>query len=295
MKRRDTEALKNADAATYDNVAQRFAGLTEQYSHPIARRMLDLGEAASARNVLDVGTGTGLVARLAAELCPDVLGIDHSAGMLIEARARAEMAGLQGRIRYQSMDAEALDLKDASFDLVVSLFVLKHLPRPDQAIREIFRVLRPGGKLVAAVGARADPRNLKGLKTIAGAVCDALLEKSGYIELAPTSLRTFLSRIGVNTGHFNQAAHSDVDVLGLLNKSGFTIVGQEWLGKRHVLDSGDFWDVQSIFDSAVRESLSGLDKTYLEYIKSSYIESIERTGANLVYRTGAKIFIAEKA
>lgn len=103
--------------------------------------------------VLDVACGTGLVAFQAARTVGrhgHVLGIDLSGQMVEAARRRAHAGGLSS-IRFARMDAERLDLPDASFDVALCALGLMYLPDPVLAIREMTRVLRPGGRLVVAV------------------------------------------------------------------------------------------------------------------------------------------------
>ena len=108
--------------------------------------------------VLDVACGTGAVTlALAAAVGPGgrVLGVDLSDGMVAAAAARAQSAGFV-QVEFARMDAEALTLPAASFDLVVCALGLMYLPDPDVALREVHRVLRPGGRAVFAVwGERA--------------------------------------------------------------------------------------------------------------------------------------------
>jgi len=108
--------------------------------------------------VLDVACGTGVVSlAMAAAVGPGgrVLGIDLSAGMVASAEARAQAAGVS-QARFARMDAEALTLPAASFDLVVCALGLMYVPDADAALREVQRVLRPGGRAVFAVwGERA--------------------------------------------------------------------------------------------------------------------------------------------
>ena len=92
--------------------------------------------------LLDVGCGPGtLHARLQREHGAWVVGVDTSLGMLAE--ARQQRAG-----RYAQADAQALPLVDAAFDRVMANHMLFHVPDQDQALREMRRVLRPGGRLV---------------------------------------------------------------------------------------------------------------------------------------------------
>jgi ubiquinone/menaquinone biosynthesis C-methylase UbiE len=96
-------------------------------------------------DLLDVGCGPGTItADLAARVAPGrVLGIDASADPLDEARAAAERAGVG--VTFEVGDVYALDLPDASFDVVHAHQVLQHLTDPVAALREMARVCRPGG------------------------------------------------------------------------------------------------------------------------------------------------------
>ncbi len=96
------------------------------------------------RRVLDLGTGTGSVARIVAARFPDadVVGADFSQGMLDEARRRTDSS----RVRYEHADAERLPFEDASFDLVT---LANMIPFFD----ELARVVDPGGHVVVAFSA----------------------------------------------------------------------------------------------------------------------------------------------
>lgn len=93
--------------------------------------------------VIDIGVGTGMVARQAAQITGDparVVGIDPSAGMLANARVPAGVQLCEGR-------AEAIPFPDASFDFLSMGYALRHLSDLETAFREFHRVLKPGGRL----------------------------------------------------------------------------------------------------------------------------------------------------
>ena len=94
--------------------------------------------------VADVGTGTGFLAEAALDAGARVIGIDASEGMLSQARAR--FAGREFEARRG--DVEALPVEDARADAVLANMVLHHAPDPARAIREMARILKPGGTLV---------------------------------------------------------------------------------------------------------------------------------------------------
>lgn len=96
---------------------------------------------------LDVGTGT---AQIPMELCRrtpayDVVAIDLAAEMLKVGAKNVAAAGLGDRIRLERIDAKQLPWDDARFDVVMSNSIVHHIPDPIVSIREMFRVLRPGG------------------------------------------------------------------------------------------------------------------------------------------------------
>jgi ubiquinone/menaquinone biosynthesis C-methylase UbiE len=99
----------------------------------------------SGQALLDVGCGPGTItADLARRVAPGrVVGIDRAQEVLAQARAHAEREG--ARVAFAAGDVYALDFPDASFDVVHAHQVLQHLTDPVRALREMRRVLRPGG------------------------------------------------------------------------------------------------------------------------------------------------------
>ena len=116
-------------------------------------RLLACASLAPGERVLDVACGTGLVSFAAAQAVEPggaVVGIDLSGQMIAAARLRREEREVSN-INFARMDAEKLELPDASFDVALCAFGLMYMPHPEQALREMRRVLRPGGRVVLAV------------------------------------------------------------------------------------------------------------------------------------------------
>jgi ubiquinone/menaquinone biosynthesis C-methylase UbiE len=120
--------------------------------------LLALASPAVGEQVLDIACGTGLVSFEAARAVGPrgrVLGIDLSERMIDAAERRARDLSLSN-CSFARMDAETLALPDASFDVVLCALGLMYMPDPERALREMSRVLRPGGRLALAVwGERA--------------------------------------------------------------------------------------------------------------------------------------------
>ncbi len=103
--------------------------------------------------VLDAGAGTGSTALLAAQAVGPsghVTLFDFAGGMLEEAQKRAQARGLEGRMAFRTGDMLTLPFADASFDCVLSTYSICPLFDPEQGALELYRVLRPGGRLGVA-------------------------------------------------------------------------------------------------------------------------------------------------
>ena len=101
-------------------------------------------------HLLDVATGTGDVAIMAFRLLnpAKITGIDLSEGMLEVGRKKVNKAGLADKIDLLKGDSEAIMFKNDSFDAVTVAFGVRNFENLEKGLSEIFRVLKPGGKLV---------------------------------------------------------------------------------------------------------------------------------------------------
>ncbi len=119
---------------------------------PCARRLLEAARPCVGERVLDIGTGTGLLARLAAPMVGEngmVVGLDASEVMLEVAREAAEREGLS--IEWTVSSAEALPFLDDSVDLVLCQAAMMFFSDRSAATKEMRRVLSPGGRAAVAV------------------------------------------------------------------------------------------------------------------------------------------------
>jgi demethylmenaquinone methyltransferase / 2-methoxy-6-polyprenyl-1,4-benzoquinol methylase len=132
---------------TYD----RWSRLLSLGQDPRWRRFLvSRIEARPGDEVLDVATGTGAVAiELASSKGCAVVGIDQSAEMLAAGRMRVEAAGLADRVRLVQGSAERLPFDDGSFDGLTFTYLLRYVENPAETLRELARVVRPGGRIAA--------------------------------------------------------------------------------------------------------------------------------------------------
>ncbi len=143
----------------------RVAGGWEKWDRLFDQQMAFLNHrlVADARlrqglRVLDLGSGTGYPALLAAQVVGSdgsVIGVDLADQMLDAARRKATRLGL-ANVAFRAGDVTTLPFEAASFDAVTSRFCLMFLPEIPQAVAEIARVLKPGGWLAAAVWSGPD-------------------------------------------------------------------------------------------------------------------------------------------
>jgi SAM-dependent methyltransferase len=121
-----------------------FAPL-EALTTPSAPLLLRHARVRAGQRLLDVACGTGVAAITAARLGAHATGIDLTPALLERARENAQIAEVD--VVFHEADAEELPFGDATFDVVVSQYGHMFAPRPDVAVSEMLRVLKPGGTI----------------------------------------------------------------------------------------------------------------------------------------------------
>ncbi len=141
----DSSAFREFEHQGWQEIAARyhdgFASVTVQSVGPL----LDAAHVTKGTRVLDVACGPGYVAAAAAARGADALGVDFSSEMVQEARRR------HPGVRFEEGDAEQLPFPASNFDAVVTNYGMLHFGRPERALAEARRVLRPGGRVAFAV------------------------------------------------------------------------------------------------------------------------------------------------
>jgi ubiquinone/menaquinone biosynthesis C-methylase UbiE len=141
-----------ADRQTQERlIAAMELRAAEQRQREILETYLSWLELPRKARLLEVGCGSGAITRVLAGQpgVAEIVAVDPSPVFLAKAR---ELAARHGHVTFREGDVRALEFEDHAFDVALAHTCLSHVPGPDQALSELFRVLRPGGSLAVFDG-----------------------------------------------------------------------------------------------------------------------------------------------
>lgn len=137
----------------WDKAAQYYETLWQQQLRPAHDVMFALAKINSGERIIDTACGTGLISFRASHATGEsgyVLGTDISDKM-VEICRQAAIANHNSNCAFERVDAESLAVADEEFDIALCALGLMYMPNPVRALKEMFRVLKAGGRCVASV------------------------------------------------------------------------------------------------------------------------------------------------
>ena len=145
-KKQQVESMFDTISDNYDRLNRVISlGIDQSWRKNVIKRVIDH----QPETVLDVATGTGdLVIALAASRAKELIGLDISKGMLKTGEQKIRDKQLQDRIRMQHGDAEAIPYADDHFDAITVAFGVRNFENLEKGLKEMRRVLKPGGLVV---------------------------------------------------------------------------------------------------------------------------------------------------
>ena len=201
----------------FDNIAPTYDKLNHRLSWDIdkgwRKKAIRQLEPHKPQTLLDIATGTGDFAILAAEMLKPrhLVGADISEGMMEIGRQKVQAKGLQDIISFEKEDCLALSYADDSFDAVTAAFGIRNFADLDQGLREMCRVLKPGGHL--SIVELTSPVSTP-MKQLFHVYAHTVLPVYGRLISKDTSAYTYLTKT-------IEAFPQGEQMVGILKKAGF--------------------------------------------------------------------------
>lgn len=142
----------------WDKAAQFYENFWQRQLKPAQDKLMEMADLQPGEKVIDIACGTGLVSFPAVEKVGPgglVLATDISDNMVKIGNEVARQKNL-ANIKFERMDAEELNVRDAEYDISMCALGLMYVPDPIKALKEMYRVIKPGGRAVAAVWGQRD-------------------------------------------------------------------------------------------------------------------------------------------
>jgi ubiquinone/menaquinone biosynthesis C-methylase UbiE len=243
---------------------------------PITEALIKDAHISRGDKVLDVGTGPGEPALAVAQFVGPkgkVCGIDPTPEMIAAAQRAAVRQGLDN-VEFQVATADHLSFPPGTFDAVVSRFAIMFFPSPLDAMREIFRTVKSGGRLAFAVWSFAERNPFH-------YVLSRLLDRYGpSLPAAPDSSDAFrFATPGTLLAIFNQAGAVETSEHLLQFKI------------EAPLPVESFWELRSEMSEKLRSKLSQLSTGQIAEIRGQAIEALRQYAVNQVMSLPAEVLI----
>jgi len=220
---------------------------------PAQERLIRTINLQPGEHVLDISCGTGLVTFPIADTIGEegrVTGIDLSEGMIEKAQSLAGEMDLQ-QVEFEHMDAEQLGLPDQTYDVAINSLGMMYYPHPDKAVREMYRVLKPGGRAGALVWGRRSSCGWAGIFPI--------VDRRVKTDVCPLFFQ-------LGTGQTLQQTFV---------KAGFCDVSSERFNFSLHYDTGEEAIIGAFLGGAVAMAYRKFDEETREEAHLEYLESIE--------------------
>jgi ubiquinone/menaquinone biosynthesis C-methylase UbiE len=208
----DAKLQRRIQRYGWDKASAQYEEYWARQIEPAQKRLLEMAALRFGERVLDIACGTGLItfpAAMSVGAEGSVVGTDISSKMVERGRDESARQGL-ANVTFQRADAEALDFPESSFDAALCSLGLMYVPDPQNALRRVRRLLKPGGRMVAAVWGQRDGCGWAGIFPVVDArvkseVCpmffqlgtgDSLrmaMESAGFSDIHVDRLRTSLN------------------------------------------------------------------------------------------------------
>lgn len=220
---------------------------------PVARVVVERAALTAGEVVVDLACGTGNAALLAAASGASVVGVDSAPRLLGIARERAEVQGVELDLREG--DLLALPIDDAAVDVVLSVFGVIFAADPAQALREIARVLRPGGRALLSAWVPAGP--IDAMLSAMGRVVARITQSSAPQRFA-WSDSAAVGALAVETGLVVEGTVTDALPIRAASPEAYVAAGQEHpmaLAVRPVVEqAGAGAEVRVVMTRVLREA-----------------------------------------
>jgi ubiquinone/menaquinone biosynthesis C-methylase UbiE len=267
----ETEDAKKKAVATYNAAADFFDHPTNTFWERYGRNTIERLQLSRGARVLDVCCGSGASALPAAEAVGPgglVIGVDLAEKLLQLARAKATQRGLTN-VEFQTGDLTNLRFADGAFDAVVCVFGIFFVPDMESALRELRRVLRPGGRMaITTWGPRLfEPLNTPFWNSVRSVRPDLYKDFNPWDRICePEALRSLLASAGLQD--IQIVAETDTQPVNSFEEWWAIILGS---GYRGTVDQ---------LSTAERERVESQNS---DFMRAEQIRSVE---ANVLYAVG---------